>query len=1150
MAEPPRIDSDIAADVEPLDVTVTPTPTLNTASPRSRAWVWCLGGGALAAMAGFGPLVAAAAGILAQPVLALGVRAWQGERVSWKRLDRRALLELALLWAAVIAACAVLIAWPLHVLLQSRSLGSALALSVVSGGLLLGLWRLWPLWRWMEAESAEAAATTDADLAAVGTSTRFASSRLAAHWSALADADTRAWSGLAGAFLLMLPVAMTLLLAWPGVMGNDGPLIDGQARWWLAGAAAVLWPLAHLGLQRLPAPERYSADALMDEASAEWAEDAVAASHSEDLESALYDAARNGRVERALALLDAGADPHALPPADARDQRDLAILSAVLPDLRLLRALIARNIDLNAGHGGMTALNAATRDSWHGRPDAVMTLLTNGADPRIADGEGNTPLHHAARSSDPGVAALLRDAGAEIDVLNRDGASPLALACIAGNWRLARFLLERGAKPELPGGVPALHAAASGDEDDPAGVQLLLKHKAKADARDPRGRSALHEAAFAGHVEIVGILLGAGADVQARDLDQRTPFLEAARGARLGASSALSEARGDVHAVDAQGRNALILACAADAPSPALIRCLIELGVDPQHVGDDGRRAIDVAAALGRWALVGAIDPDSQLPASLRNEDAPSAAALPDRHPLDLLREALDDGDAAAAARWHPLVPVAELWPLLQDDGRPAREFRIDWLLRHGADPDQRDGQGDTVMFAWLDLGPAAASAVQTLMDYGASPAGAGGLARFLAACVAADRADFNLERLALDLLDRGADPFAASRSGDPPLPMAVRLGWNRLIARLLAIGIALDARDQHGMTALHLAAALRRESALKQLILHGASPDVRAADGQTPLGVALASGRRDLADWLDWRLWPLPKRPLLPSDLPQAAVSGDADAVRRLLDLGLPINATDAQGCTALLRAAGGGHRAVVEQLLTRGADPKLAARTGATPLSAAVSMRQLAIVDRLLVAGAVLEQRLPGDVTVLMLAAALGLPDVCARLLAAGANINAADAQGLTPLHCAALYGFTARDRPRLLALFDALMLAGSDPDALAAGGVTPLLLLLGARAEPGTACDEEVVLAGVHRLLDEGASMQVRDPRGFGPLHLAALHGLLRLTQELLRDGALPDLRDNLNRTPREIAIMRGFVDVAAEFAPLASGVSMARFLKDRE
>jgi ankyrin repeat protein len=209
---------------------------------------------------------------------------------------------------------------------------------------------------------------------------------------------------------------------------------------------------------------------------------------------------------------------------------------------------------------------------------------------------------------------------------------------------------------------------------------------------------------------------------------------------------------------------------------------------------------------------------------------------------------------------------------------------------------------------------------------------------------------------------------------------------------------------------------------------------------------------------------------------------------------------------------------------------------------------MRHVEIVERLLAAGASLEQRLPGEVTVLMLASALGLPDVCARLLAAGADVHAGDAQGLTPLHCAMLYGFTARERPRLLALLDTLLLAGADADAIAAGGVSPLLLLLGARAEPGTACDEEVLMTALERMLDEDVALDAQDPRGFGPLHLAALHGLLRVTQRLLRAGCDPNMRDALNRSPREIAVMRGFVDVAGEYVPATTGISMARFLRE--
>src|SRR5699024_12457618 len=126
--------------------------------------------------------------------------------------------------------------------------------------------------------------------------------------------------------------------------------------------------------------------------------------------------------------------------------------------------------------GGLVPRLAATGDSWHGRPDAVMTLLASGADPRAADAEGDTPMHHAARSSDPGAVALLRDAAADIDILNGDGLTPLGVACMAGNWRLAKFLLERGARAQVEGATPSLVAAAGGEEDDPAGVLLLLNH--------------------------------------------------------------------------------------------------------------------------------------------------------------------------------------------------------------------------------------------------------------------------------------------------------------------------------------------------------------------------------------------------------------------------------------------------------------------------------------------------------------------------------------------------------------------------------------------------------------------------------------------------------------------------------------------------
>lgn len=1070
-----------------------------------------------------GGVIAALGAWLAQPALALGVSWWRGTRVlAPQRGWRRDLPALLLAWAVAFAAAAILLAWPLASLRESGSLPAALSVSAVIGAVLIGLWRTWPLWHGLERDGGS----------------------LIPHWRGLAERDFHAWRGLGVAALVGAAVGGGLLLAWPDLLPAGGRVA-------VALAYALVSPLLHWTLQRMEGAGTLPV--------VEMASDAAAAPMSAapepdqlqqpvaDLDAALFEAARAGRVQRALDLLDAGADPHAVPPEGSRDQRSLSVLAAVLPDLRLLRALIGQGVDLNQAHAGMTPLLAATRDSWHGRPDAVTTLLANGADPRITDNEGNTPLHFAARSSDPGVVALLRDAAAEVDALNHDGLSPLGIACVAGNWRLAKFLLERGARPDPQGGQPVLLAAAATEEDDPAGVQLLLKHKAKIDARDGQLRSALHEAALAGHTDILTTLIAAGADVNGRDNAGRTPWLDAARGGRIGTLEKLAEAGSDIAAVDAQQRNAVMLACTAETASPALIRRLLEIGVAPGHADAEGKRAVDLAAAAGRWAIVSVLDPDYPLPSAVSLGDEEQAP--PDRAPLALVRDGLHASQYDGLAELAKLCSAQELGSLLHDPELALSPTRLEWLLARGADPEIRDDSGDVLVFFLLPEGAYAVPALQVLLRRGVSPAGAGGLARFLAACAHDEQAARGLEQFALELIERGADPFAPSKQGDPPLSLSVRLGWPRLLERLLDIGVDREARDSHGMTALHLAAALGREAALKRLIAMGASPESRAADGQTPLGVALSTGRRDLADWLDWRGWNLPKRALRPSDLPAAAMVGDTEAVRRLLDLGFAVDSPDTQGCTALLRAAGGGHRTTVELLISRGADPQRAANTGATPLSAAVSMRQADIVNALLAAGAQLEHRLPGGVTVLMLAAALGLPEIVAKLLTAGANVQAGDAQGLTPLHCAALYGFTARDKPRLVALFDTLLLSGAEPEQIAAGAVTPLLLLLGARAEPGTACDEDVVLAGLERLLDEDVSLDVQDPRGFGPLHLAALHGLLRVVQRLMRAGADPELRDALNRTPREIAIMRGFVDVASEFSPALPGASMARFLRER-
>ncbi|HMB56258.1 MAG TPA: ankyrin repeat domain-containing protein [Arenimonas sp.] len=1093
---------------------------------RWRPWAVLLLGLALAwsALLLAMPVLIALLLLLAQPLLVFG---WSLLRES-RDLARPKfplfadLASIALLWLLAGGLLAAVAAWPLESLRESGELMPALGLSLSAGCVLLVLWRMWPSF----VQAARQPQSFAALLSASGRGGEGESTR-----------------GLGIALAVFALLALGLCLAWPGVVPVIArlPLLIAYPLLSLAVHAFVHRPVALAPLpSRLPIKE----DSVVRATENKSAPDPADADLPVD--ARLYAALRAGRADAALAALSEGGNAHALPGEGDRDQRSLPMLAALQGDLKLLRELIKRGVDLNLAHGGLTPLLAATRDSWHGRPEAVMTLLANGADPRAADHEGNTPLHHAARSTDPAVAALLLDAGAQVDTLNGEGFSALGIACNAGNWRLARYLIEHGAKPEPAGGQPALLAAVSG-EDDPAGVQLLLRHKARVDARGLEQRTALMQACACGNADIVGVLLDAGADRNAHDAQGLTPLLEAARHGQLEAVQRLAQARPDAQARDAQQRNALVLASIAGA-APDVLRQLLALGVDPLQVDADGRRAMDYAIEGGRWPQVSVLDPDYALPANVAEGLAEGHF---DKTPRELLREALraqrfESAEAMLrlGAGPSPEALSALLLEFSEDEGLAC----FDWLCRHGASADLASDEHDSVLFHLLDRGGPAQAALWRLLERGQPVGGLGGLARFLDACLTGEYVSRGNEQLATALLERGADAFGARATLDPPLIAAVRLGWSRLAELLLLTGVDPNVRDARGQTAMHVAAALGRENALRLLLRFGGLPQARTPGGQTALGIALAAGRSDLSHWLEWRGWVLPGRALQPQDLPAAAIGGDVDAVARLLDLGLSVDAVDHQGCTALLRAAGGGHESIVQVLIERGANAGVSARTGATPLSAAISMRHLAVVDRLLQAGADTNQPLPGGVTPLMLSAALGLPEIAGRLLARGADVDAIDDQGLSALHCAALHAFTARERQRVLALFDLLLMADLPPDRANAAGQTPLLLLLGARAEAGAACDEDVLLTVLDRLLGEDVSLDQQDNRGLTALHMAAMHGLSRVVQRLLREGADRQRRDALGRTAHDLALLRGYIDIAAEFEPARGAPSLARFLRE--
>ncbi len=198
------------------------------------------------------------------------------------------------------------------------------------------------------------------------------------------------------------------------------------------------------------------------------------------------------------------------------------------------------------------------------------------ADPKLAraeftGGRGIAQAIHHWRSI--AVGRLLLDSGADIDALTTVGCAgetPLMMQLRFGTLEGVRFLLERGADPNL-GGLKHTPSRSMAE-----GLNLLLRHGW--DINEQVGcRTLLHHDANHGHGRRVRLLLEHGADPDIRDAEGRTALhLVSARGVSGEAIRALVEAGADLNARDHEGRTPLDHA--EPARSRAATRTLVELG--------------------------------------------------------------------------------------------------------------------------------------------------------------------------------------------------------------------------------------------------------------------------------------------------------------------------------------------------------------------------------------------------------------------------------------------------------------------------------------------------------------------------------------------------------------------------------------------
>lgn len=170
-----------------------------------------------------------------------------------------------------------------------------------------------------------------------------------------------------------------------------------------------------------------------------------------------------------------------------------------------------------------------------GGVEAVRLLLDAGADVNAREGFGNThlhvfgwsPLHVACKYGCTPIAQLLLDNSADVNALGEASETPLHVACLNGHLDLVRLLLEKGADVnarDVHDWTP-LHYVCNRTLSNIEVILTLLSHGADVEARTANAQSTpIDFACGYGHVDVVKILLEAGADPRMANYDGVTPL--------------------------------------------------------------------------------------------------------------------------------------------------------------------------------------------------------------------------------------------------------------------------------------------------------------------------------------------------------------------------------------------------------------------------------------------------------------------------------------------------------------------------------------------------------------------------------------------------------------------------------------------------
>ena len=204
-----------------------------------------------------------------------------------------------------------------------------------------------------------------------------------------------------------------------------------------------------------------------------------------------------------------------------------------------MELLIDKGADINAENNiGQTPLDRAELFNKaetakllinHGAKRGLFSSVSSGdteeVKRRISQGAevnairiGQSLLHIACQSGNKKIVELLINSGADVNVSNRRGLTPLDIAERDGQTEIIELLRVHGAKK---GFSNLLRAINSGDIEQ---VKLLISQGADVNTKNNAGQTLLHIACRSGNKEVVEFLIDQGANINSKSNRDLTPL--------------------------------------------------------------------------------------------------------------------------------------------------------------------------------------------------------------------------------------------------------------------------------------------------------------------------------------------------------------------------------------------------------------------------------------------------------------------------------------------------------------------------------------------------------------------------------------------------------------------------------------------------